>query len=320
MMAFRTLIRPTALRCALLACIAGCAADADHLGVTEQHAEQTPAQPSAAIPAPGTTSADLIPSSADLAIAISDGVSSVAPGGTVTYTITAVNAGGDDVIGATVADAFPSDLTCTWTCAGSFGGACTAAGTGNIADVVTLPVGGATIYSATCTVSVATTATQISNTATVTPPGPVVDPVPANNVSTDTDSVVVLPALVVGSKSVSGNFTQGGTIAYTIVLSNIGAGAQGDNPGNEMVDVLPADLTLVSASATSGTAVATLATNTVTWDGSIAANGSVTITIVATINAAAGQRVSNQATFVYDSQGTGTNDASGITDAFPCQD
>ena len=320
MMAMRTLIPPTALHCALIACIAGCAGDAEHFGEIEQHVEQSPAQPPApAILAPGG-GGNLIPTAADLAIAISDGVTSVAPGGTITYTITAVNAAGDDVIGATVADSFPSALTCTWTCHGVNSGSCTASGTGNIADVVAIPVGGAAIYSATCTVSPTTTATQISNTATITPPGPVVDPVPQNNIATDTDSVVTLPALVVGSKTVSGNFTQGGTISYSIVLSNIGSGPQPDNAGNEMVDVLPAELTLVSASASSGTAVPTIGTNTVTWDGSIAANGNVTITIVATINAAAGTKVSNQATFVYDSQGTGTNDASGITDAFPCQD
>ena len=45
---------------------------------------------------------------------------------------------------------------------------------------------------------------------------------------------------------------------------------QQNNAGNEFIDVLPASLTLVSASATSGTAVANVGTNTVTWNGAIA--------------------------------------------------
>ena len=36
-------------------------------------------------------------------------------------------------------------------------------------------------------------------------------------------------------------------MTYTIVLTNSGTGAQADNPGNELIDVLPAQLTLVSA-------------------------------------------------------------------------
>ena len=94
------------------------------------------------------------------------------------------------------------------------------------------------------------------------------------------------------------------------MLSNSGNAASLDNAGNEFTDVLPASLTLVSASATSGTAVATVGTNTVTWSGSVPASGSVTITINATINAgAAGTTISNQASFTYDSDSNGTNDA-----------
>ena len=66
----------------------------------------------------------------------------------------------------------------------------------------------------------------------------------------------------------------GGTVTYTVTLTNTGPGAQGDNPGNEFTDVLPAHLALVSATATSGTAVANVGTNTVTWNGSIPAGGS----------------------------------------------
>ena len=93
--------------------------------------------------------------SADLAITKTDGVTTATPGGSVTYTITASNAGPDVATGATVADTFPAVLTCTWTCVGAGGGTCTAAGSGNINDTVNLPAGGSVTYTASCTISAA---------------------------------------------------------------------------------------------------------------------------------------------------------------------
>jgi uncharacterized repeat protein (TIGR01451 family) len=142
--------------------------------------------------------------------------------------------------------------------------------------------------------------------------------VPGNNTATDIDALIRIPAHLVASKTVSGSFVEGGTVAYTIVLTDDGPGATFDNAGNELIDVLPAGLSLVSANATAGTVVATLAVNTVTWNGGIAAGSSVTITIVATIVASAGTAISNQAGFTYDADGDTTNDATGATDAYAC--
>jgi uncharacterized repeat protein (TIGR01451 family) len=124
-------------------------------------------------------------------------------------------------------------------------------------------------------------------------------------------------AQVAGTKTVSGTFTPGGAIAYAITLRNTGAGTQPDVAGSdELTDVLPSSLTLVSASAGAGTATATPATNTVTWNGSIASGGSVTVTVQATVKAttAAGTVVSNQGTVRYDGDGNGTNESSASTD------
>lgn len=126
---------------------------------------------------------------------------------------------------------------------------------------------------------------------------------------------IISPASVTGTKTVSGVFNPGSTVTYTIVLSNSGPAAQLNNPGNEFTDVLPSTLTLVSASATSGTAVGVVGANTVTWDGAIANSGSVTITITATINmGTSGQTISNQGTINYDADGNGTNEANRVTD------
>jgi uncharacterized repeat protein (TIGR01451 family) len=199
---------------------------------------------------------------------------------------------------------------------GAGGGTCAASGSGNLNNTVNLPSGGSVTYTASCTISASATGT-LSNTATVTAPAGVTDPAPGNNSATDTDTVTVPPgATLSGTKTASGTFQPGGAVVYTVVLTNSGTGAQGDNPGNELADVLPAGLTLVSATATSGTATANVGTRTVTWNGSIPAGGSVTITINATINAsvAPGTTLTNQATFNYDADGNGTNEASGVTD------
>jgi uncharacterized repeat protein (TIGR01451 family) len=130
------------------------------------------------------------------------------------------------------------------------------------------------------------------------------------------DTLVTPPTVLSATKTAAGQFQAGGTVTYTIVLSNPGPGAQGDNPGDELTDVLPPELILVSASASSGLAVATPATNTVTWNGAVPASGSVTITIQATVGGGvpSGTPVSNQAAFSYDADGDGANESTGVTD------
>jgi len=133
------------------------------------------------------------------------------------------------------------------------------------------------------------------------------------------DSITVriapLPSNVTATKTVSGSFTPGGTATYTVVLNNTGLGAQPDNPGNEFTDVLPAGVTLVSATASSGTAVASVGTNTVTWNGSITAASTVTVTINATVNPApAGTVISNQGSVSFDGDADGTNETTVQTD------
>jgi uncharacterized repeat protein (TIGR01451 family) len=124
---------------------------------------------------------------------------------------------------------------------------------------------------------------------------------------------VLSPATVAATKTVAGSFTVGGAVTYTVILGNSSASPQQNNPGDEFTDVLPPQLTLTGANATSGTA--TTAGNTVTWNGLIPGNGSVTITITATINAGTElQSVSNQGTTAYDADGNGLNEATGQTD------
>lgn len=130
-----------------------------------------------------------------------------------------------------------------------------------------------------------------------------------------TSFTVVAAARLVGTKSVSGRYLPGGAVTYTIVLANSGLGDQGDNLGDELTDVLPTELELTGASATSGTIQAIAATRTVTWNGAIVGGGSVTITVEATVKPdQEGKTVSNQASLSFDSSASGTNNASALTD------
>jgi hypothetical protein len=118
---------------------------------------------------------------------------------------------------------------------------------------------------------------------------------------------------VSGTKSFSGELTpDGGSVIYSITLANSGSQPQGDRPGNELSDTLSSDLTLLAASATAGSA--TISGNTVSWNGSIPASGSVGITINARTNLGTALRtIHNQATFAYDRNADGSNESSGAT-------
>jgi uncharacterized repeat protein (TIGR01451 family) len=181
---------------------------------------------------------------ADLAITKTDGQTSYFPGQVLTYTIVASNGGPSAVVGATVADTFPADLTSvSWTCAATAGSACgSASGTGNINTTVNLLNGGSATFTATATASLAA-AGSISNTATVSAPGGVIDPNPGNNSATDTDTR--LPAADLGITKTDGqtSYRPGETLTYTIVVSNAGPDAA---TGATVTDTFPSDLTTIS--------------------------------------------------------------------------
>jgi uncharacterized repeat protein (TIGR01451 family) len=110
------------------------------------------------------------------------------------------------------------------------------------------------------------------------------------------------------------NRMQGEVVTWTVVITNAGNATQPDNSGDEFVDVLPAGVELLSATASDGTAVATIATNTVTWNGSLAASASVNLTIRATITAEAGTVITNSGTVYYDSDLNASNESNATTD------
>jgi uncharacterized repeat protein (TIGR01451 family) len=225
--------------------------------------------------------------SADLAITKTDPTGTYTAGGSITYTIVVSNNGPDTVTGANVADAMPSAVTGdSWSAVASAGAAVTApTGTDDINDTVDLQPGATVTFTVTADIDAAATG-DISNTTTVTPPADVSDPNPFNNSATDVDTTFMPPVadLAITNTDPTGTYTPGGTITYTVVVSNDGPSAV---TGAPVADILPPAVTSATWSATAsgvaGVADSSGSGNIVTTV-DLQPGASVTFTLVANID------------------------------------
>ncbi len=235
----------------------------------------------------------------DLSVTKTDGVVSAAPGGSIVYTIVTTNAGPVLDPAATLTDSFPAALSCTYTSAAA-GGATgnTAAGSGDLSETLSLPVGSSVTYTATCSIDPALLGT-LSNTATVTASG--TDPTPGNNSATDADTVLAPEADL--TLTVTDGVAQAGAgdlHTYTIVVSNAGPS---DAPGTTVTTTFPAALSGVT-----WTCVATAGS-------SCTASGSADIADV--VYLAAGGQVTYSAEGLIDAMFTGTLESTASVVAGP---
>ncbi len=240
---------------------------------------------------------------ADVAITKTNGTTSSVPGGSTTYTITASNAGPGSPGSATVADTFPPSLSCSWTCIGAGGGACTAAGAGNINDSVNLPSGGSVTYTASCTISAAATG-SLSNTATVSTS--MTDPNTGNNSATDTDTLSPQADVSITKTDGTTSVNAGSSTVYTITASNAGPS---NAPTVTVTDTFPAACvapTWTCVGAGGGTC-ALNGTGNINESVNLPAGGSVSFSATCPISAAASGVLSNTATVA----------AGGVTDPSP---
>jgi LPXTG-site transpeptidase (sortase) family protein len=221
-------------------------------------------------PNPGnnTASATVNPVAAD--IAITKTVSNSAPnqGTNVTFTVTATNNGPSDATGLQVTDLLPAGLT--------YVSSVPSAGTTYVAGVWNI---GLLPNGTNATLSIVATVTgtaAVTNTATKTAEAQP-DPVAGNNSASAT---VTGQAADIGIAKVASApiVPLGSSVTFVVTATNHGPSAA---TGVQVTDVLPAGLTLVSATPSAGT---TYNAGTGVWNiGALPNGGGVTLTIVATV-------------------------------------
>ncbi len=233
--------------------------------------------------------------SANLSITKSASPSPALAGSTVTYTITVANAGPSDASAVSVSDALPALGAVTAT---STAGTCT--GTTTVAcSLGSLTAGGTTTITVSGTVPASQVA-NLSNTASVSSSTP--DPVAANNSTTISTPVQPAADLSIAKTSAPNPVVAGGTITYTVTVTNNGpATAQSVS----MTDVVPGQLNQVAATSSSFACTGT-ATVTCT-QASLASGASATITITGTVpNAQVANLTPNTATVTTTSNDPNT--------------
>ncbi len=224
---------------------------------------------------------------------------SLAPGGSVTYKVVVTNTGPVAVNNVSVNDPVPTGVASqTWTCAGS-GATCVASGTGAVSDTVNLPAGASVTYTITATAA-ANLPPVVTNTATVTPPTDTQCYIDGKVASPCSVSVSNPPTGVISvskTSSVTGTLSPGGSVTYTVVVTNTGAVAVSNVA---VSDPVPAGIVTSQTWTCAGTGGATCKasgsgaiTDTIA---SMPAGSAVTYTITATADSTLPAQVTNTVT------------------------
>lgn len=250
--------------------------------------------------APGTTDPDMsnnsstdnapVEPNADLSI-VKTHAGNLTAGADETYTFTVNNNGPSDVSSYTITDTLDGNLTYKSSSAGlSCSGTTTITCTGGA-----ITSGNQAVVTVTVTVnSAAASGSTIANTATVATPNGVNDPNMSNNSSTVSNTVVASADLSV-SKTHTGNFTAGAnTSDFTITVTNNGPS---DASTFTVTDILPTNMSYVSASGTGVNCSNSGQTVTCSYGPTISAGQSVNATLTVAVNAniAGGTTLNNTA-------------------------
>ena len=216
-------------------------------------------------PTPANNAASAVVNVPDANLAVTKTVSNATPGlnSNVTFTVTVRNNGPNAAVATTVADALPAGLTLVSATPS------TGTYTAGVWTVGALANGASATLSLVATVTVHT---AVTNTATAS--STTYDPTPGNNAAS---AVVNVPdANLAVTKTVS-NATPGlnSNVTFTVTVRNNGPDTA---QSVAVADALPAGLTLVSATPSTGTYTAGV------WTvGNMANGASATLSIVATV-------------------------------------
>ncbi len=233
---------------------------------------------------------------ADLAINKTDYQTTAIPGTPIAYTITITNNGPSTVNTLTMTDVVPAAIlnpVFSGASSGTFSSA-TGLWTG-----LTLTSGQNITIQMTGTVDPAATGT-LSNTATVSNAqdgsgNPILDPISANNSSTDIDTLTPQATLTISKTDGTATYTAGTSTTYTIVVTNTGPS---DVTGAAVTDTLPSAITSdtwTAAYAASSNGPAN-GTGNISTDVNLATAGTATFTVVSNIASTATGNLVNTAT------------------------
>ncbi len=226
------------------------------------------------------TDTDALTPEADLSIAKVDAQDPVGLGGQIVYTVTVTNLGPSDAQGVQVTDTLPAGVTLVGTtgCAEDAGGV-------PVCTLGPLGAGSSVAYTITVSADPGTEGT-VTNTATVN--SATGDPNPGNDTAGEDTLVTRLADLGLDKTDSVDPVIQGGTLLYTLTVSNAGP-----NDATDVVvtDTLPAGVTL---ELTQGCQEDPGGAPTCTV-GSVPAGGSRQVVIAVTVNAPAGTVLTNSA-------------------------
>ncbi len=158
----------------------------------------------------------------DLRIAKTSSPRPYIPGTSITYVISVFDAGPSDVVGATVTDLLPPELTAvTWTCAvAPVDGTCgIPSGSGDVSTTLDLRAGKTATVTVSATVS-PSAVVSVSNTASVSAPPGFVEINPANNTATDLNEAHPVSDLQVTKTDGQSAAVPGETVSYTATVTN----------------------------------------------------------------------------------------------------
>lgn len=230
---------------------------------------------------------------ADLSITKSR-VGTLVSGSAITYRVVAVNNGPADVVGASVVDIIPAELTgATWTCTGPRPDACPAGGSGNISALVSLRNNEQALFIIAAT-ALPTATGAVQNVATISAPVGVTDPNLANNDAIDTSNTVVRTALSISKTNNAVDVTPGTVTRYEITVRNDGPSMA---TGATIIDTLSSSFTSATWTCFAVSGVCPAAgTGNISTPVTLSPSGTATFVVLASVSSLISGSITNTAT------------------------
>lgn len=244
---------------------------------------------------------DTVTLAVDINVTKDDGVTSVVPGTSTTYTIVVSNSGPSTASNVQVSDSLPAGVT-----AFNWSGTNGSAGTGALTDTIaSLAPGASVTYTIVADIDAAATADLVNLVNAIAAN----DTNPGNNSASDSDTLT--PQVDVGVTKTDGvtSVVAGSSTTYTIVVTNNGPSTA---TNITVSDPLPAGVTTFTWSGTNGHSGSGPLNDTIF---SLAPGASISYTVIATVSPAATGSLNNIVTVTVANDTNAQNNSATDTDA-----